>query len=123
MTKKIGGRKKELKVLIIIMKSREKVKKKKKRMSGAEHIAESIQDWKNSMKDSMDGRSSSLQSIFGDKPSCSIHDVMNDLRKLPGIEHGSNMYLFARSLLEKWVKKEMYVEQGTPEDKLCWIHH
>ena len=44
--------------------------KRKKRMSGAEHLAESIQDWKNSMKESMDGRSLSLQSIFGDKPGC-----------------------------------------------------
>ena len=28
------------------------------------------------------------------------------------------MYLFATSLLEKRVKREMYVEQGTPEGKL-----
>ena len=53
------------------------------------------------MKESMDGRSLSLQSIFGDKPGCSIHDVMNDLRKLPSIEHESNLYLFATSLHEK----------------------
>ena len=66
----------------------------------------------------MDGRSLSLQSVFGDKLGCSIQDVMNDLRKLPGIEHLSNMYLFATSLLEKQVKREMYVEQGTPKDKL-----
>ena len=50
-------------------------------MYGAGHLDERIQDWKNSMKESMDGRSLYSQSIFGAKPSCSIHDVMNDLRK------------------------------------------
>ena len=66
----------------------------------------------------MDARNLSLQSIFGDKPGCSIHEVMKDLRKLPGIERESNIYLFATSLLEKRGKGEMYVEQGTPDDKL-----
>ena len=58
---------------------------------------------------------------FSVEPSSTIHNVIERVCTLDGIEKGSKLYLMAARIFQKWEKKEMFVMMEEPYLQLKFL--
>ena len=77
------------------------------------------------MKENAEKRNFMMSTVLGDRPGCSISEVMEDVLSLPNMTVGSQLHFFSTLLLDQKSKREMYVTLGDAQTKLNWLeyHH
>lgn len=94
-----------------------KGKNAKKNHSGAERIAQSIEDLTLVMQE----KTRAMSGLFKDVPGSSIEEVMADILTLDGIEEGSEFWNFCIDLLEQDGKRKIYAGIKTTQGKLSYF--
>ncbi|KAJ9129065.1 hypothetical protein P3X46_034174 [Hevea brasiliensis] len=76
---------------------------------------------KETIKETMESKTATMCSLLGDRPGCSIEEVMKDVLTLPLIEKGSDIHFFCTLLLDQKSKREMYNTLEDAETKWKWL--
>ncbi|XP_050214118.1 L10-interacting MYB domain-containing protein-like isoform X2 [Mercurialis annua] len=105
-------------------KDRKKTNKGKK-MSGTEQVTNIVRELNEGMQESMKNKTTALCGVLGDRPGCSIEEVMNDVLRLPQMQEASDIHFFSTLLLDQKSKREMYSTLKDAETKWKWLdyHH
>ncbi|KAJ9145636.1 hypothetical protein P3X46_027998 [Hevea brasiliensis] len=100
----------------------EKIKDNKgKKVSGATQMTDTVKELKETIKETMEFKTATMCSLLGDRPGCSIEEVMKDVLTLPLIEKGSDIHFFCTLLLDQKSKREMYNTLEDAETKWKWL--
>ncbi|KAJ9135450.1 hypothetical protein P3X46_032632 [Hevea brasiliensis] len=101
--------------------TKKKKDNKGKKVSGATQMTDTVKELKETIKETMESKTATMCSLLGDRPGCSIEEVMKDVLTLPLIEKGSDIHFFCTLLLDQKSKREMYNTLEDAETKWKWL--
>ncbi|XP_050222662.1 L10-interacting MYB domain-containing protein-like [Mercurialis annua] len=98
---------------------------KEKKLSGTEQVTNIVRELNEGMQESMKNKTTALCRVLGDRPGCSIEEVMKDVLSLPQMQEASDIHFFSTLLLDQKSKREMYCTLKDTGTKWKWLeyHH